>query len=1063
MSTRLRQLGRMWKQFSRSLDFVLPLFFLLSMCVLIGIALLAFQRTGLVLVDIDLGAGVRADYSVESIPDQLLPPLDLGIISEAQQDAEIAVLVEATVPPIPGSTPTATPQPTSTPGVVPFVRINAPDSGDEGADLVIAAEVPPALAASFDFFWDLDNDGEYDDLTGGTITYRFNDEGNYPILVRAVDDAGNEFTDEATIDILNVPPSAFIEAEAVADEGSPVSFRGSAIDPGLDDTLFFEWDFGDGSPAVTGHHNPQHAYADDGTYQVTLSVFDNDGGVGQSTFIAQINDVLPLVDLGPDQVVDEGTALALSAVVSEDPGDDVQTYAWDFDYDGFTFDVNATGLAVTRVFGDGDAFYTVGFRTLDEENHQAITPLRVTVNNVTPSILDTLKSAPEYQEGNELALEVVASDPGDADTLTYAFDWNNDGNYEQQVTREPGTSNVLTAHIPPDNDDNLPVRVRVTDKDQAFDEAVVFFNVRNVSPTILEPTDTVSATEGVAITLTADAFDPAGQNDPLTYLWFFEDTQDTATGLTVQHVYADDGVYNPTLTVRDDDGGQSVMAVEVNVGNTPPSLVSFEVTPPDVIDEGQFLTLNATANDVAADALTYQWDLSYAGHQENNLTLTGESITDVPVPDGPDVLDVTLVVSDGDGGTDSDSVSINVNNLLPQIDPISVPGSAQEAETVTLSGTASDVAADNDTLTYRWFYQRGNDIVDIGFEPSVDFAWGQGPNWPDAPEAYDITFEVKDKDGGVSTAVANIVVNNAPPVAVINPASLDVDEGLTQTLALDASGSNDPLPEDNSALTYRWELDGDGQFNDGNGQTAFFPLAILDGCDNCTYPVELEVNDNRNPSSTGRAVVMIQVNNLPPVADAGGPYTITKTQVLTLSGAGTVDPGPDPLDYTWVLTDSGLITKTGETITYTGWITPGIYSLTLRVDDDDGAFSVVTTTIDVTNPRPVAVIGGPYSGSEGVPLALDGSGSFDPQGDSLISYAWDLDDDGLFDDASGATISFTYLDDQVNHPIALRVTDTWGASDIDTTIVNIQNLPPTIESTGGPYGPVQTNQLTTLT
>ncbi len=51
---------------------------------------------------------------------------------------------------------------------------------------------------------------------------------------------------------------------------------------------------------------------------------------------------------------------------------------------------------------------------------------------------------------------------------------------------------------------------------------------------------------------------------------------------------------------------------------------------------------------------------------------------------------------------------------------------------------------------------------------------------------------------------------------------------------------------------------------------------------------------------------------------------------------------------------------------------------------------------------PVADPNGPYTGDEGAPIQFDGSGSYDPNGDP-ITFAWELNGDGLFDDGSSTT------------------------------------------------------------
>ena len=60
------------------------------------------------------------------------------------------------------------------------------------------------------------------------------------------------------------------------------------------------------------------------------------------------------------------------------------------------------------------------------------------------------------------------------------------------------------------------------------------------------------------------------------------------------------------------------------------------------------------------------------------------------------------------------------------------------------------------------------------------------------------------------------------------------------------------------------------------------------------------------------------------------------------------------------------------------------------------------------NQPPVAVAtASPTSGAAPLTVAFDGSGSSDPNGDA-ITYAWDLDGDGLYDDSTAVQPTFTY-------------------------------------------------------
>jgi len=96
---------------------------------------------------------------------------------------------------------------------------------------------------------------------------------------------------------------------------------------------------------------------------------------------------------------------------------------------------------------------------------------------------------------------------------------------------------------------------------------------------------------------------------------------------------------------------------------------------------------------------------------------------------------------------------------------------------------------------------------------------------------------------------------------------------------------------------------------------------------------------------------------------------------------------------------------------------------------------------------PVADADGPYETDEGTNVTLDGSGSFDPNG-SALTYAWDFDDDGLFDDATGVSPSFDPVGDGVGqdgvYPIRLKVTNAAGLSDIDESEVTVNNVAPAV-------------------
>lgn len=223
-------------------------------------------------------------------------------------------------------------------------------------------------------------------------------------------------------------------------------------------------------------------------------------------------------------------------------------------------------------------------------------------------------------------------------------------------------------------------------------------------------------------------------------------------------------------------------------------------------------------------------------------------------------------------------------------------------------------------------------------------------------------------------------------------------------VTLDASASHDP--DGGVIVQYFWSFD---TIPVGSALTydAFSPNADVSSStvftpdQEGTYGIMLEVFDGQRLSSRDYVQVHVVRDNTAPTAVAGDDVNGVVGQPVTLDGSASADPDGDFLSFHWTLAltpqESGL---TSEDIVYprTAYpkITPdvpGVYALALEVDDGFGGTDtdLATLTVAEGNQPPVADAGKSrtITPCHTQPTTLDGSSSYDPDGDPL-SYEWSV-------------------------------------------------------------------------
>jgi glucose/arabinose dehydrogenase len=109
--------------------------------------------------------------------------------------------------------------------------------------------------------------------------------------------------------------------------------------------------------------------------------------------------------------------------------------------------------------------------------------------------------------------------------------------------------------------------------------------------------------------------------------------------------------------------------------------------------------------------------------------------------------------------------------------------------------------------------------------------------------------------------------------------------------------------------------------------------------------------------------------------------------------------------------------------------------------DFDGGTIRRIEYFNANQPPTALATASPTTGNAPLTVNFDGTQSSDPDGDTL-TYAWDLDGDGAFDDSTASRPTYIY-NQQGTYRVQLRVTDPQGASGTASLTISVGNTPPT--------------------
>lgn len=502
----------------------------------------------------------------------------------------------------------------------PVADAGGPYAGGEGAAIALDGSGSTDDHGITLYEWDCSNNGSYDTSaaspTGSSCTY--GDNGVFTVKLRVTDAQAATDEDTATVTVANVPPSigSILVSAASIDEGQSVTVSGTFSDPGAADTFSGSalWSDGQATAVVLGP----------GTFSTTRSFPDDHPATGTAADVFTVNVTIADDDLGSDTA----------------------------------------------------------------------TSPPVTVHNVDPTIDTIVLSSTSIDEGDPaVTVSGTFSDPAlgvGSETFSGTATWS-DG---QTTALTVGSGTFSTGRSFADDHpatgtpaDVFTVEIEITDDDLGSgSDTSAALTVHNVAPSVDAPvTAPEPSNEGSPVTASATFDDPAFGvgTESFTCTVDYGDGEGPAAGIALggtcngpSHTYADNGSYDVTIAVTDDDTGVGDDTSSHQVLNVDPTITGTTNSA-----EECGATADGEAVEVSADFTDPGFDKAVAGTVEDfdNSTidwgdLTVEAATVAETPGGVGVpttgtvngshvyasggiFTITITVEDDDGGTDSTTLT----------------------------------------------------------------------------------------------------------------------------------------------------------------------------------------------------------------------------------------------------------------------------------------------------------------------------------------------------------------------------------------------------------------------
>ncbi|MBU2945666.1 PKD domain-containing protein [Zobellia uliginosa] len=401
------------------------------------------------------------------------------------------------------------------------------------------------------------NFGDGNSSNQANPSHTFEKAGTYKVSLTVQDAQGKIDTEETTITVKakkNSAPNANASANVTKGEAPlEIQFKGS---DSTDDKAIksYLWDFKDGSTANSS--NPSHSFKAKGTYNVILTVTDEEGLKDSETIsitITETENAAPNAKASAN--ITKGEAPLEIQFKGSDSTDDkaITSYSWDFK-DGST----ATSSNPSHSF-NAEGTYNVVLTVTDKEGLKDSETITVTITE-TENEAPNANASANVTEG-EAPLEIQFKGNGSTDdkaVKNYFWDFK-DGSTATSSNpshsfKSKGTYNVV---------------LTVTDEEGLKDSETITITItetQNEAPVAVASGTPLTGYAPLNVQFSANnSTDDTGITG---YFWDFNDGS-TTTNKNPSHDFANPGTYKVELSVKDKDGLTHATTIDVKVNERP--------------------------------------------------------------------------------------------------------------------------------------------------------------------------------------------------------------------------------------------------------------------------------------------------------------------------------------------------------------------------------------------------------------------------------------------------------------------------------------------------------------